>query len=563
MKTIRSISAGLVTVALSLLTWGCNTDTGITVTPDTTSTPNYQQTEVVAWNKELLAALVVSPPRPTVNCRSLYMVHASMYDAWAAYDNIALDSQGGSTLRRPTDQRTISNRRAATLYAAFHACSNLFPAYETANGKFRALLVSEGLDTSAAALTSADLNTPAGLGRQAWLNVQAARASDGSNAANNFVDVTSANYPTLYAPRNSANPAAPNSVGKVCNPGDVPGVTCFDNAHWAPLRVPTGTFRDADNLPAVNNGDPSTFRDQVFLTPHWGAVTPFALASFGQLRPTPPAIPGSNAPYTDATGKVTTNDAAYNEQTDEILNISANLDDEQKCIAEYWADGPQSTTPPGHWNQFAQDISYRDRNDFGADVKMFFALNGGLLDSSIGCWEAKRFYDYIRPVSAIQHKYVNQLIRSWGGPNQGTVQNLGQTFRPYQSLTFVTPAFSEYTSGHSTFSACGAEVLTAFSGRNALGSLPLELPVDRNGDGINDRLGEFIYKKGKLTFENGPAQDVVLSWNTLQEAADEAGVSRRYGGIHFQDGDLRARQMGKQIGAAAYAKASRLFNGQP
>ncbi len=560
------LAVGLLGLALSATIVGCgDTDTGIPEVPFANNpSPAYKQTEIVDWNKELLAAFTATSARPTVNCRNLFIVHASIYDAWAAYTDVSLDSSGGSSLRRPSAERTVSNQRAAALYAAYHACTALFPAYETANGRFRALLVAEGLDASAATLASVDPATAAGTGHQAFLNVQAVRASDGSNAANNFVDITSANYPTLYAPVNSADPTALNSVGRVCNPGDVPGITCFDFSKWAPLRVPTGTVVDGNNFPAVDNANPASFRDQTFLTPHWGAVRPFALSAFGQLRPAAPPTPGSAATYTDGLGRVRTEDQAYNEQVDEVLSITAGLTERQKAIAEYWADGPASVTPPGHWNDFAQDVSFRDRNDFGSDVKMFFALNAGLLDSSICCWEAKRFYDFIRPVSAIQHKYFNSNIQSYAGPGLGTQTIPGRSFRPFQSLTFVTPAFAEYTSGHSTFSACGAQILSSFSGRSDLNSLPLELPVDRNNDGVNDKLGEYTLKVGSLGIEPGlPTQDVTLSWSTLQEAADEAGISRLYGGIHFQDGDRRGRIAGRQVGAQALAKAQRLFAGQP
>lgn len=551
---------------MSATIYGCgDTDTGIPGIPFANNpSPAYKQTEIVEWNKELLAAFTVSAPRPTVNCRNLFIVHASIYDAWAAYTDVPLDSQGGSTLRRPAGERTVSNQRTAALYAAYHACSTLFPAYETANGRFRARLVAQGLDVSPATLASVDVSTPAGVGHQAFLNVQAARANDGSNAAGNFADVTSATYPALYTPVNSANPAALNSVGRAFAPGLIPGVTCFDFSKWTPVRVPTGTVVDANNFPVVDNADPASFRDQSYLTPHWGAVQPFAMTTGSQLRPSPPPTPGSAAAYTDALGRSRTEDQAYNEQVDEVLSITASLTQEQKTIAEFWADGPASVTPPGHWNDFAQDVSFRDRNDFGTDVKMFFALNAGLLDSSICCWEAKRFYNYIRPVSAIQHKYFSTNIQSWAGPGLGTQTIPGSSYKPFQLLTFVTPGFAEYTSGHSTFSACGAQILSSFSGRSDLNTLPLELPVDRNNDGVNDKLGEVTVRVGALSIEPGlPSTDITLRWNTLQEAADQAGISRLYGGIHFQDADRRGRAAGRQVGAQALTKAQRLFAGQP
>ena len=144
----------------------------------------------------------------------------------------------------------------------------------------------------------------------------------------------------------------------------------------------------------------------------------------------------------------------------------------------------------------------------------------------------------------------------------GTISILGQNWRPFQRLTFVTPAFAEYASGHSTFSACGAQVLSRFTLRNDLYDPNVRLPWDRDGDGQGDDLGEFRVRPGSLTIEPGlPKKEVVLRWDTLQQAADEAGLSRRLGGIHFQDGDLRARVVGTRVADIALDKATRLFNG--
>jgi len=120
----------------------------------------------------------------------------------------------------------------------------------------------------------------------------------------------------------------------------------------------------------------------------------------------------------------------------------------------------------------------------------------------------------------------------------------------------VTPAFSEYTSGHSTFSAAAAEVLRGFSGNDLLYDGLTQVPYDRNHDGISDFVGEFIALPGTLKIEPAlPSRPIVLRWQTLKEAADEAGFSRRYGGIHFQDGDLLGRRVGEQIGRRALQRA--------
>jgi len=513
----------------------------------------FEPSVVVKWNQVALDAVRASAPRPTVNSRALFLLHTSMYDAWSAYSPAANGTQLGGQLRRPAAEHTEANKRAAVSYAAYAALLKFFPAYEQQTGAFTAQMKNLGLPTDPATLASRDPATPAGIGNIAAETLLNARLNDGSNQTNNYAEVVSATYPALYQSVNNADPAASNTVG---------GPT-FDPARWQPLRVPNGKATDpVTGFPLANNADPSTYTDQKFLTPHWGAVTPFSLSFGGELRPPPPPRPGSAAPYTDALGNTMSSDEAYRRQADEIVQLTAQLTERQKVIAEFWADGPDSVTPPGHWNEFATDLSYRYRYGIDEDVKLFFALNGALMDSSIACWESKRYYDFIRPISAIRHLYFDAIIPGWAGPGLGTKNMPGAKWQPFQSLTFVTPAFSEYTSGHSTFSAAAAEVLRGVSGSDQLYDGTTQVPYDRNRDGVNDFVGEFIARPNSLTIEPGlPSQPVALRWATLKEAADEAGLSRRYGGIHFQDGDLYGRRVGEQIGQRALQKARGYWGG--
>ncbi|MCB0331681.1 MAG: vanadium-dependent haloperoxidase, partial [Bdellovibrionales bacterium] len=377
------------------------------------------------------------------------------------------------------------------------------------------------------------------------------RSADGSNQANGFVDITSSRFPQLYAPVNSADP----------NSSRAPGGADFDLNHWQPLRVATGALVDDNGIPAIDSDDPSTYADQTFLTPHWGNLTPFSLTSANQFRPQSPPQAGSSRPYTDGKGVTMTNDEAWNAQFDEVLQISADLTDRQKVIAEFWADGPRTESPPGHWNQLAHGVSERDGHSVDEDIKMFFALNASLFDVAIATWEAKRNYDFIRPASAIRHKYFDQTINAWAGPNLGTQPILGQEWRPYQNVTFVTPPFPEFVSGHSTFSSSAAQVLTLFTGSNVFYDGVTQTSQDVNFDGKLDMLGEYIAYAGSATFENTPAEDVVLQWPTFQDAAYEAGISRLYGGIHIQDGNLFGRAMGEAIGQQAFALAQSYWDG--
>ena len=111
---------------------------------------------------------------------------------------------------------------------------------------------------------------------------------------------------------------------------------------------------------------------------------------------------------------------AFVAQAQAVLDYSANLTDQQKVIAEYWADGPSSELPPGHWNLFAQSISDRDFHSIDADATMFFALNGAIFDASIATWGNKREFDYVRPVTAIRELFRDKQVLAWAGPNQGS-----------------------------------------------------------------------------------------------------------------------------------------------
>lgn len=502
------------------------------------------QSAVLRWNSAMLDAIAANPPAPTLVTWRMHLVTNAMYDAWAAYDAVALGTRYGDLLRRPAVEQSEANKLAALSYAAYRSLSYVYPNQEP---DFAALLTDLGFPLSG----SRDPSTPDGIGNLMADAAIASRLADGANAPGGFAQITSATFPTLYEPVNSPDPDAPNA----------PGGATYDPNRWQPLRVPTGTRTDDDGNPIVVDDDPASYRDQRFLSPHWGAVRPFALSSGSQFLPPAPPQLGSAEPYVDVLGNVSTNDQAFRDQSMEILETSAQLDDRQKVIAEFWADGPRTWTPPGHWNQLAQGLSMRDQHSLDDDVKMYFALNGALHDAAIAAWDAKRRYDFVRPISAIRDLFFGQQIAAWGGPNQGTQMIPGETWQPYQALDFVTPPFAEYVSGHSTFSRSSREVLLAFTGSDLLYDGVTTIGEDYDGDGVEDLLGQHVVVPGNLMFENGPAEAIVLQWPTMLEASDEAGFSRRYGGIHFQDGDLWGRDMGRQIGQQAYARAEAWWSG--
>jgi hypothetical protein len=464
---------------------------------------------VLRWNAAVLQGVRDSRLGPPMVARALSIAHTCIYDAWAVYDRAAAGTQLGRSLKRPPAERTTANKQRAISFAAYRAAVDLFPGDKAT--VFDPLMASLGCDP---ADRSVDPSTPTGIGNRCAEAVLDIRHSDGANQLGDepggAASVAYADY-TGYVPAN-----APMDLRGPFDPS-----TVHDPNAWQPLR-----YVDASGA-VVTPG---------FVAPHWNRSMAFALPSDSALRsPKGPAKFGA---------------AQYADQAQALLDISAELTDEQKVIAEYWADGPHSELPPGHWDLFAQFVSRRDhqeQNEHGLDldVKLFFALTNAIADAGICAWDNKRAFDSIRPITAIRYLFQGQRVRAWAGPGHGTQTIRGEDWLPYQPTTFPTPPFPEYSSGHSNFSAAGAEILRLFTGKEDFGA-SVAVPA------------------GSSKVEPGatPAHDVTLSWATFRDAADQAGISRRYGGIHFEQGDVDARATGRLVAQHCWDRAQALFSGE-
>lgn len=501
--------------------------------------PLFYDNIVLNWNEAVLAAVRANAPRPTVTARNLHIVHNAVYDAWAAYDSVAVGTRYGDALRRPENERTDANIAVALSYAAHRTASVLYPNNQDF---FDEMMQAQGLVPD---WETRDPATPAGVGNLAAEAVLAYWAEDDSNWQNNFADTTG------YAPVNA--------------PGTAPWSDRYDPNRWQPLTVPTGAVRDVYGNPTITS-DPASYRIQTALSPHWGQVQTFAMPAGDAVRPPAPPIYGDLSPYTDALGRTSTNHQAWLDQYSEVLALTATLDDldvgaRRRCIAEFWADGPRSDTPPGHWNQIAQGIVLRDGLDVGQAAQLYFALTGALHDAAIAAWDAKFAYDSNRPITSIRHEWAGQVIVSWAGPNLGVHEIPGFRFMPYQDVTFMTPPFPEYVSGHSTFSTSAATVISGYVGSDAYydPDNPMVIMLDLDDEPGPDILGRFVDMD--LSFEDYDGPPMVLQWPSLFDAADQAGDSRLYGGIHIQDANLRGREMGTEIGTMALEHARAYFDG--
>lgn len=433
--------------------------------------------------------------------RALAIVHTCMYDAWVAYDEHAVGTQLGGALRRPASEQTAANKEKAISYAAYRALVDVLPV--DTNSVYIPLMKQLSYDPND---KSTDIETPSGIGNVACAAVLEFRHHDKSNQLGDLAQGAYSDW-SGYRPVNS--------------PGTVPASTPFakplNPERWQPL-----TYTDSGGNLVL----------QMFAGAQWCYVTPFAMSSGDELRSV--VEPG---PFKYGT-------AGYQEQAEELIAMSAGLTDQQKMIAEYWSDGPGTDQPPGHWIRLAQWVSERDHHSLDDDVKMFFAISNSMFDASIAAWDAKRAYDSVRPVTAIPFLFRGKMIRAWGGPWKRSVEMDGSDWVPYQTATFPTPPFPDYVSGHSTYSAAAAEILKLWTGS------------DRFGDSVTVSAGSSNIEPGMT-----PAHAMKLGWETFSDAADEAGISRRYGGLHFRAADMAGRKLGRAVANRAWSEAQGYFSG--
>lgn len=568
------------------------------------------------WDEALLDAIRRALPNPPVHARNLFHLSVAMWDAWATYDPQA---DGYIVTEKHTASDVPAARNEAISYAAYRVLSSRF--IKAVGGAESLSEFADVMDSLCYPLDVATTagDTPAAIGNRVAKAVLDAGLADGSNQANGYADPD-------YAPLNPPLIVAQS------------GTTMTDPNRWQPLQL---AHMISQNGIPIENGV------QQAIGPHWGHVKSFALPDGGSagvpIDPGPPPELGTatDRAYKDAAIEVIRYSSQLDPAADETIDISpgaiggndlgtndggghalnpstgqpyapevVNRGDFARALTEFWADGPKSETPPGHWNVVANSVSDELDPDLRIggsgtpvdrlqwDVKLYFALNGGVHDAAIAAWGLKGRYDSVRPISMIrylaglgQSSDPNQpsydpegiplvpglvelitdataasggrhgalaghegeiAIRAWqGNPkdprtgSSGVGWILAADWVPYQQPTFVTPSFQGYVSGHSTFSRAAAEVLTGFTG----------------SEYFPGGSSSWTTTAGTLKVEAGPTKDVTLEWATYYDAADQAGVSRLYGGIHISADDFTGRQLGSQCGKEAWALAEDFFAG--
>ena len=569
------------------------------------------------WDETLLNAIRRALPNPPVHARNLFHLSVAMWDAWAAYDATASGYLFKEKLSvGPCDVPAARNE--AISYAAYRVLTERFLKAVGADksiSEFSDIMDSLSYPTT---ITTTEGDTPAAVGNRIGQMVIDYGKADGSNEQNGYAspDYKPVNPPLVVA---------------------LPEIKLVDPNRWQPLQIEYLVSQNGVVLPSGVQGA---------VGPHWGHVTPFAIPSGGgsgvPFDPGPPPRLGDSA-----------TDAMYKSQAVDVIRDSSVLDAESataidvspgaigandlgsnsghgyatnpatgspyaadlmragdfyRAIAEFWADGPNSETPPGHWNVIANTVSDElapnlriggkgpvvDRLQW--DVKLYLAVNGAVHDAAIAAWGLKGRYDGIRPISMIRYlaslgqssdaalpaynkeglplipgliELVTKAKTVIGGPmaslkgNEGKIAVrawhrdptdpartsvgwiLGTTWTPYQLPTFVTPSFPGYISGHSTFSRSAAEVLSGITG----------------SEFFPGGLAQRTIETASFRIDAGPTANVVLQWATYYDAADQAGQSRLYGGIHVQADDFTGRIIGSTCGKVAWDLAQRYYAG--
>jgi hypothetical protein len=220
------------------------------------------------------------------------------------------------------------------------------------------------------------------------------------------------------------------------------------------------------------------------LLPGWGNVPCFAVADLSKFRPPGPPALDSKA-YVESFQRVRTLGSA----------TSTERTKEQTEIARFWADGEGTVTPPGHWNRIAQSVATAKKLKLTETARLFALLNVAMADAAIVCWDCKYRFDFWRPVTA-----VREVDADW-------------------TPLLPTPPFPAYTSGHSSFSGSAASALASFFGTD-------KVRFSSSSDGL---------------------PGVTRSFESFSAAAEEAGMSRIYGGIHWSFDNTDGLACGREI----------------
>jgi hypothetical protein len=598
------------------------------------------------WDERALTAIRADTPHPPGQARNLFMFSVCMYDAWSAYDTNG--SVGFIYHAKHPAADVAAARHEAISYAVFRMMKERHVYSRTASNSLAvddALLTSLGYATNNA---SRDTSTPAGVGNSIYDAVSQWFSNDGSRGTNGvpypLVDppVSYPDYPVSEGGYVFINPPLAVAFEGIT---DGSNHTVVDINRWQRLQIvnavdqngfPQGPIqpylgvqwlrvrpyqlaRIDPTLPWIDPGPPPFFGGLTH--PQFVNEVVAVIRASSQLTPDDgatmdisPAVYGNNSlTYAGVYGGTNGLDGIYDGQgytNNPITGLPyapnvVKRGDYARALSEFWADGPNSETPPGHWNVVANGLADDPLlvkkiggtgpvvDDLEWDVKAYFTVNAAVHEAGCSCWAVKRYYDGWRPLSAVRYlgglgqssdpglpsyntnglplvtnliELVTAATAASGGRHEGltpgkialfcwpgeTAQRTqpngvlwlhADTWTTYQRTNFVTPAFPGYISGHSTFSRSAAEALTALTGSKYFPG------------------GLGTYTITNLVNERGPSETVNLGYATYYDAADGAGLSRIYGGIHPPIDNLGGRRVGETTGKGVWEAARKYFDG--
>jgi hypothetical protein len=624
-------------------------------------TAQSQNSVARRWNEVQLAAIRQDLARPPIQARNLFHVSMAMYDAWAAYkpattstyilgktiNNISYPFSGALPL---VGNDTLASQKMAISYAAYKVLTHRYaisPNSVAALYRFDTLMTNLGYDINITT-TNYATGSPADLGNYIAEQIIAMGLADGANESFNYSNnyytpfntyLYTANLgsssmldPNRWQPLNivtsidqNGNPVSSNQMAICPEWGNVVPFS------FNPSTAVTHT-RDGNQYKLyVDPGGPSLLDTSVgndaysmhykwanemvavwssMLDPNDNTMIDISPNSRGNLSTYPISLNDQYSYYNYYQG----GDNSMGYTINPVTNLPyapqlVKRGDYTRVVSQYWADGPQSETPPGHWYVVLNKVSdhplfvkkYKGigpvLSNLEWDVKSYFVLGGTIHDAAIAAWSLKGWYDSPRPISAIRkmaeygqssdpnlpHYHVAGLplipgyieligagdslvtvnatnlnkikIKAWRGYDfinspttdvAGVGWILAENWMPYQTKTFVTPPFAGYVSGHSTYSRAGAEVMSSITGSPFFPGGLYETVILANSN--------------FLKFEKGPSTNITLQWATYLDASNEASLSRIWGGIHAPTDDAHGRAIGKQIALASVVKADQYFN---
>ena len=420
--------------------------------------------------------------------RATTLITNSWFDAIAPYQEHAVGVYSNLGRRPESESDTHYHMNVAMLYSSYRVLNSLLPQHADT---WRAMIESAGLDPDD---NQQNTTTAIGIGNSAGYAIMSVREQDGMNQLGDagkkkYNRQPYSNY-TEFSPVNSA-------------------YELTDPSHWQP---------------AINSSGGGIFKVQQFVTAQLGKTLPYSYAKGRRFHSPKPRA--SNVKNWDA----------YVEQANSVLDSSANLNDSQKMISELFDNKINSL---GFSALFASQVNQMSLVEF---VHYDFLTNVAAFDTAIAIWKEKRRHNAVRPFSAIKYIYGDNQVTAWGGPFQGTVNDLpGSEWTSYLSVA----DHPEYPSASASFCAAHAEASRLFIGSDDFGwSVP--------------------YAKGSSRVEPGltPATDIILSWDTWSDFESDCGESRIWSGVHFPASVPAGQNIGHKIAKIAYKFVNKHINGK-